>query len=125
MLYCPQCGAEYREGYSSCSDCHVLLVREGPRNSDQMPAPGPYDDCRLIWRGVDQEGCVFVCYKLQDLGIVYTVAEKNTSLGRQMRINRRYEIFVSAADYRRGRDRGRVYEDHASAQSSAGWCREA
>ena len=26
-LLCPQCRTEYREGFSSCSDCHVPLVR--------------------------------------------------------------------------------------------------
>ena len=121
MLYCPQCGADYREGYSSCSDCRVLLVRERLRNSDQMPAPRPYDDRRLIWRGVDQEGCVSVCYKLQDLDIVYRVAEKNASLGRQMRINRRYEIFVSAADYERAKSGLEIEDDPPETLSEAEW----
>lgn len=45
MPYCPQCGAEYREGYSSCSDCQVLLVRERPGlvNSRQESVPEPGD----------------------------------------------------------------------------------
>jgi Putative prokaryotic signal transducing protein len=24
-MYCPQCGVEYRDGFTECSDCHVLL----------------------------------------------------------------------------------------------------
>lgn len=28
MKYCPNCGAEYRAGFESCSDCHVALVDE-------------------------------------------------------------------------------------------------
>lgn len=27
-MICPQCHAEYRQGYTSCADCHVLLVNE-------------------------------------------------------------------------------------------------
>ena len=30
-MYCPQCGAEYRDGFLECSDCHTPLVPESPR----------------------------------------------------------------------------------------------
>ncbi len=33
-MYCPQCGAEYRPGFSRCADCDVDLVTELPRRSD-------------------------------------------------------------------------------------------
>jgi hypothetical protein len=29
-MYCPKCGAEYREGYSICPDCNENLVNELP-----------------------------------------------------------------------------------------------
>lgn len=29
-MYCPQCGTEYREGYTECSDCHVPLQAGSP-----------------------------------------------------------------------------------------------
>jgi hypothetical protein len=25
-MYCPQCGTEYRDGFTECSDCHVPLL---------------------------------------------------------------------------------------------------
>jgi len=25
-MYCPQCGTEYREGFTECSDCHAPLL---------------------------------------------------------------------------------------------------
>src|ERR1043166_518598 len=30
-MVCPKCGAEYRQGYTSCADCHVFLVAERPK----------------------------------------------------------------------------------------------
>jgi hypothetical protein len=32
-MFCPQCGAEYREGFDRCSDCDVALIEEGPREA--------------------------------------------------------------------------------------------
>jgi hypothetical protein len=29
-MYCPECGTEFREGFSKCSDCGAALVAEGP-----------------------------------------------------------------------------------------------
>ena len=29
-MYCPQCGVEYREGFSECSDCRVPLLSGTP-----------------------------------------------------------------------------------------------
>lgn len=30
-MFCPQCKAEYREGFDTCADCSVSLVAELPR----------------------------------------------------------------------------------------------
>ncbi len=29
-MFCPKCRAEYREGFDTCTDCHVPLVQELP-----------------------------------------------------------------------------------------------
>ena len=33
-MYCPQCGAEYREGFDRCGDCDVALTHEPPPPED-------------------------------------------------------------------------------------------
>jgi len=36
-LWCPQCGCEYRPGFTECADCHVALVTTEPDVVDGRP----------------------------------------------------------------------------------------
>jgi len=58
-MYCPECRAEYREGFTECSDCRVPLVAalpaepeaEPPADAlpDPDPGPGPPDpDAEMV-----------------------------------------------------------------------------
>lgn len=33
-MYCPNCAAEYREGFDRCQDCDVALVTQAPEATD-------------------------------------------------------------------------------------------
>jgi hypothetical protein len=33
-MYCPQCRAEYRDGFTECSDCRVALIDAAPAEPD-------------------------------------------------------------------------------------------
>ena len=83
MLYCPQCGAEYREGYSSCSDCHVLLVRTPPQ-SKCRPEPGDpnRDPFTHFWRGDDSRLHVELCALLDEVEIPHMTIRKEDRLFR-------------------------------------------
>jgi hypothetical protein len=35
LMFCPRCNAEYREGFTLCSDCKVPLVQEPPEEDLQ------------------------------------------------------------------------------------------
>ena len=35
-MFCPTCGAEYREGFVKCADCGVALVNEPPSKEDDI-----------------------------------------------------------------------------------------
>ena len=50
-MYCPVCGAEYRPGFTVCSDCQVNLVPEPPRpQSDETAENASF---LTIWSGDD------------------------------------------------------------------------
>jgi hypothetical protein len=84
MLYCPQCGAEYREGYSSCSDCHVLLVREWPGRTEQEPAPPPGDPNKdpftNFWKGEDARIHAELCSLLEEAEIPHITIRREDHL---------------------------------------------
>ena len=39
MSWCPQCGTEYREGFSECRDCGVSLVPSPPEAKEEFLSP--------------------------------------------------------------------------------------
>src|ERR1700688_124213 len=50
-MFCPECKAEYRAGFTRCADCDVDLV-------------------------ANQQSCVATCLRLKDAGIPYEVDQR-------------------------------------------------
>ncbi len=73
-MFCPQCNAEYRPGFTRCADCDVDLVNEPPQYAlaGQPPAnPGdPNEDpfCSF-WKGEDARVHAELCEVLEEAGI--------------------------------------------------------
>ena len=56
-MICPQCHAEYRDGFSRCSDCDVGLVHALANDDGALASPSPPDPdedpfCEF-WKGAD------------------------------------------------------------------------
>jgi hypothetical protein len=103
-MFCPQCKAEYRRGFTRCSDCDVDLVEDLASDSSKAPdsaAGHQFSEYNLrpLWRGISQEQCVECCYRLRDEGIPYKVIESPGPPNVRMRVARRYVLCVSPDDY--------------------------
>ncbi|MFC1591355.1 hypothetical protein ACFL43_02405 [Thermodesulfobacteriota bacterium] len=66
-MFCPQCRAEYRQGFSSCADCNVALVHELPPEPetqyvDLAPVLSTHEqgDIALVKSILQGEGIPFV-----------------------------------------------------------------
>lgn len=74
-MFCPNCGVEYRPGFTHCNDCDVDLVDQLPAEDEPGEGePGESeaaadDSLELLWRGT--QGGVFneISMALEDAGI--------------------------------------------------------
>jgi hypothetical protein len=100
-MFCPQCKAEYRTGFTRCSDCDVDLVERlpvEPYRSVLVPSDVPM---KRVWFGEDRESCVYVCSRLGAAGIPF-----NVSQGKRQyfwHLDERYEVFVPSGSYEKAR----------------------
>ena len=53
-MFCPQCGVEYRPGFTRCSDCDVDLIPalSRPEEDTSLHAP-PSGSVQILWEGED------------------------------------------------------------------------
>jgi hypothetical protein len=65
-MFCPSCGSEYREGFSSCAACEVALVDSPPVESH--PDPG---DIETVFATGDPVLLVTAKSLLDEAGIPY------------------------------------------------------
>jgi len=84
-MFCPECKAEYRQGFTRCADCEVELVAELPQNA-MVPArrsdaegerenDNPEDPFCQFWRGDDGRVLGELCDILGEVGIPFRKLE--------------------------------------------------
>jgi hypothetical protein len=92
-MICPECHAEYRQGFYRCADCDVVLV--DTLSSPASKAGEFVGDLVTIGAGDDLSRCLAWCLQLRDAGIRYYVSQSVKShIG--MSVNWRYELGVPA-----------------------------
>src|ERR1700722_18651717 len=90
-MFCPKCQAEYRDGFTHCSDCDVDLVES---LSDASAASASLSDgLQPVWRGGSQEQCLALCERLEDARVPFKVMEQREFF---TGLEQRFEIGVPA-----------------------------
>jgi hypothetical protein len=77
-VYCPQCGTEYREGFTECSDCRIPLV-DGPPPQESTEFD-PDMDLVVVLETNDRVKAAMARGVLDEAGIPYFVLGQITTL---------------------------------------------
>jgi hypothetical protein len=97
QMLCPECGAEYRPGFTHCTDCDVDLVSE-------LPKPKPGIDCtglKHVWTGKDQDRCVELCKYFKAKGIPFKVQQSRHQYLKG--VDEKYRISVPSEFFQRAK----------------------
>lgn len=72
-MFCPNCGVEYRPGFTRCNDCDVDLVNELPSEEagPEQAAGPPAASLELLWRGTQAGVFHLIAGALDDAGLHY------------------------------------------------------
>ena len=87
-MFCPQCGVEYRPGFTRCSDCDVDLVHELPlprtepieSRQDTSPYENEEDPFCSFWKGDDSRLHAELCSVLDEAGIPHKTVRRHDHL---------------------------------------------
>jgi hypothetical protein len=110
-VFCPSCRAEYRPGFTRCSDCELELVATRPGDDlAETETFGPThaaegeESLRVIWQGDDQSGCLSLCRNLQKAGLYYKVLQTVKSRAVRTDVIWNYQLGVRASQYELARE---------------------
>jgi hypothetical protein len=92
-MFCPECKAEYRPGFTHCSDCDAELVEKLPQSDNgaenELTNSEPI---RRLWSGKDQARCVSICEQLKRAEIPFKVDQHQRQY--LLRVDEQYRIGV-------------------------------
>ncbi len=102
-MFCPNCKAEYRKGYTHCPECDCALVTELPP-SPASPArtPNPNEKPKLLCEAADEFEADLITQKLKCYGIYAYKHLKGTDGYNKILLGRTVlgiQIFVGESDF--------------------------
>jgi hypothetical protein len=96
-MYCPNCGIEYRPGFTHCNDCDVDLVDKLLSENESAEGEAGDDSVGLLWRGTHGHVFTEITLSLEEAGIRYN----HEKLDARLSFSSGYtalEIWVPAAE---------------------------
>ncbi len=91
-MFCPVCKAEYRAGFTRCTDCDADLV-------DALPSEELSTEIALVWRGSDPVAYSAALAALRDAAIpTYTISDHDQFAWPLAIPRPRYSLLVSKAN---------------------------
>lgn len=110
-MLCPKCKAEYRQGFTRCSDCGVDLVYavqvQAPRIAEASQKPivvSEGTEFKTLQRWVDAVWCADACLKLRNERVTYRVTEIPKPVGFQMQPRQEFEVAVPVGEFERAKE---------------------
>jgi hypothetical protein len=101
-MFCPECRAEYRAGFTHCSDCDVDLVESLPE-SDGKPDSNELDpEFKEVWSGDKQDDCVSICSELREAKIPFHVLQGRSQFFKDVDLD--FKIGVPAEFFDRAKE---------------------
>lgn len=108
--HCPECGAEYRQGFTECSDCRVPLVGgSAPRTEDEQVPPEL--ELVSVFKAEDLVTLSLAQTILDDAGVVYQVKGKGLQAATAFPLNKPVWLLVSQEDEARAEEALMVLEE--------------
>jgi hypothetical protein len=87
-MFCPECKAEYRYGFTRCADCGIDLVEQLPEPEAAISEAG----VREVWAGEDQGQCVAVCRRLRAADVPFRVFQQDEQALKSVHASFRIEV---------------------------------
>jgi hypothetical protein len=101
-MFCPQCKAEYRSGFTHCADCDVDLVENLSEPNHDSTTDLPDDSLTEVWLGENETECVSICERLKEAQIPFKVKQGHHLIFK--RLDSSFRIGVPPAFYDRAEE---------------------
>lgn len=100
-MFCPKCGAEFREGFTECNTCHIPLLPHLPARDSKKAAQAEPEVLYTVTGTLDAE---MLCELLRREGIAAYVREQTLGQGARLYTGASYfgtDILIDRADRER------------------------
>jgi hypothetical protein len=116
-MFCPQCQAEYRSGFTHCADCDVDLVEALAEPNQDSTTELPDKSLKEVWLGDDESECIAICEKFREAQIPFKVNQTHHLIFK--RLDSSLRIGVPPAFYDRADEIiAKDFADHEEEQTA-------